>query len=415
MTVQKTAVSSALYRLMTPLYGLEREQAVSPQALDTLLTQAKKKPQFGAAGAAVVQAAYDAAKAKSGANPTREALRAELQKAVSTLSNERGKGRINDGYVDAREAGLSSNPLVPLLYRFTDTSPDFARAKPQTPKSVSASFEAIAKAVRQLEPLVTKAFEAFKANPSEYEDDPANAFRAVAKDAGLSTAGRVTLLTALNGATTRSDGGRGPTAADVQQVLWNGLDKLKGADGAQIVDFDRPDAAPVSVKDGVVTALELQRTPSVQGKTSVALLEFAAQVQKEPKDDSPVRGVANTTSQALVKQHVDAYGASPVSFQDAFKRAVDALMTQKAGETPLAVFMEFGGRDGGSLSEAAAKKKLQAALAGLELLPVGEASESGGTPKDDWIFSVDVDSPTDHGFWVSVNRKTGEASVNGFN
>ena len=122
--------------------------------------------------------------------------------------------------------------------------------------------------------------------------------------------------------------------------------------------------------------------------------------------------VKDTTSPATLLAHSAAYGDARVSYKDAFKKAIDAVMKSEDGETPRAILKEFADPP---LSKTQLDAEMKKIFKGLELLPVGETSESGGEAGKDWIFSVDADAGSDHGFWVSVSRETGEATVNGFN
>lgn len=122
--------------------------------------------------------------------------------------------------------------------------------------------------------------------------------------------------------------------------------------------------------------------------------------------------VKDETSPATLVAHQTAFGDAKVSYKDAFQKGIDAVLTQDDGETPRALLQEFADHPMTSKQLDAALKK---ALTALELLPVGEAEESGGEPGKDWIFRVSCDVGSDHGFWVSVNRTTGDAMVNGFN
>lgn len=72
--------------------------------------------------------------------------------------------------------------------------------------------------------------------------------REAATKAGLSRAGKISVMTAVS--------------ASMQ--------------GAQIVDFANPDQAPTSSPDGIITGLEVDRTPSVVGQTSRTLLRYAS-------------------------------------------------------------------------------------------------------------------------------------------
>jgi len=128
------------------------------------------------------------------------------------------------------------------------------------------------------------------------------------------------------------------------------------------------------------------------------------------------KGAKDTTPKSLIAAHETAYGHSAVSEAQAFKKGVEAVLhDEDSGETPRALLKYFAEEEGHPLTNAQADAKMKKLLKGLELLPVGEASESGGDPKKDWIFSANVNVGSDHGFWVSVNRKTGDAMVNGFN
>lgn len=122
--------------------------------------------------------------------------------------------------------------------------------------------------------------------------------------------------------------------------------------------------------------------------------------------------VKDTTKPATLAAHTAAYGEARVPYKDAFKKAIDAVMKSEDGETPRAILKEFADPP---MTKAQLDAELKRIFKGLELLPVGETSESGGEAGKHWIFSVDADAGSDHGFWVSVDRTTGEAFVNGFN
>jgi hypothetical protein len=133
-----------------------------------------------------------------------------------------------------------------------------------------------------------------------------------------------------------------------------------------------------------------------------------------PAPAKPSKGPKDTTPKGLVTAHLDAYGSHKVTYQQAFDKAIAALLVQEDGETPRAILKEFADPPMSTKQLDAAIKRIVNA-GGLELLPLGEAEESGGEPQADWIFRASVDAGSDHGFWVSVNRDTGEAVVNGFN
>ncbi|MBL8911852.1 MAG: hypothetical protein JNM17_14255 [Archangium sp.] len=122
--------------------------------------------------------------------------------------------------------------------------------------------------------------------------------------------------------------------------------------------------------------------------------------------------VKDTTKASTIAAHQSEYGDARVSYKDAFKKAIDAVLKSEDGETPRAILKEFAEPP---MTRSQLDAEMKKIFKGLELLPVGEASESGGEPGKDWIFSVDADAGSDHGFWVSVSRETGEATVSGFN
>lgn len=161
-------------------------------------------------------------------------------------------------------------------------------------------------------------------------------------------------------------------------------------------------------KDGYLTLTEGKKLPS---HVRDNFLNFA-----NAKSDFAAPKVKDTTPKLLIAAHQAEYGSSAVGYAAAFKKGIDAVMKdEETGETPRALLKYFAEDEGKPLTDAQADAKLKKLFKGMELLPVGEASESGGEPAKDWIFSVDINVGSDHGFWVSVNRQTGEAMVNGFN
>ena len=97
--------------------------------------------------------------------------------------------------------------------------------------------------------------------------------------------------------------------------------------------------------------------------------------------------VKDTTLPATLLAHSAAYGDARVSYKDAFKKAIDAVMKSEDGETPRAILKEFADPP---LSKTQFDAEMKKIFKGLELLPVGETSESGGEAGKDWIFSVDA-------------------------
>jgi hypothetical protein len=247
---------------------------MSPAAFRAQLSKAQATGQR----AAVLKLAYDAAKAKAGGNPTRAQVREQVSKALSTLTNERAKGRVNDGYVDRREAGLAKTELASEVYALVDSGELGANSKPTAASDLGrrASIAKIERAVKNLGPVITAGFKRYDPDNDDDGEGLGRALRAAAAEAGLSSLGRAAILTALNGATTRADGASPPSSAAVKQLLANAVTKLKQSDGAAIVDFARPSKAPTSKRDGIVTGLELDRTPAATGMTSRVVLQYAS-------------------------------------------------------------------------------------------------------------------------------------------
>jgi hypothetical protein len=274
MTIKKAAVSYVSTRLRGNMSELDGKAKIDEVEFKKLLNKLTGNPDIGAAGSDALKAAYDAAKVKVGGNPTRADIRAQLDKAATTLSNERAASRINDGYVDAGEAASSKNPVVGKLYQFADASPAFTKFRVvKSGPDTSATVEQLERALSTLSPVIDAAAAMMKANPDRYQTFELAA-RDAARNARLSKEGRAALLSAVSGATPRNESGESASASAVKAVLSNGLTKLKGADGAQIVDFKT--FVVTSQKDGVVTSTEVDRTPAVVGFTSEALLKFAA-------------------------------------------------------------------------------------------------------------------------------------------
>jgi hypothetical protein len=276
MTIRKTDVGYQSYRVTSPLGYQDLDKKVSSSMLKTMVAKAKADPKLGKLGAAVLEKAYADAKAKKGSDPTRAEVRAQITRSNSSLINETAKGRVNDGYIDSREASLLKTETAAALFKFYDQGP-VSRSAPTPARELKAraSLAQISSAVRTLLPIVDKGFKAYDPNNDDDGMGLSKAMRQAAIDAGLSPAARATLLTAVNGATSRGDGDSGPSAKSVKALITNAQAKLRDSDGAEVVDFARPDKKPASKKDGVITGLEVDRTPSAQGKTLRALLEYA--------------------------------------------------------------------------------------------------------------------------------------------
>src|SRR5262245_41646467 len=138
---------------------------------------------------------------------------------------------------------------------------------------------------------------------------------------------------------------------------------------------------------------------------------------KKPNDDGLEAHPTDQTPAGLPEAHVAKYGQRPIDYKKALELAVPAVIHQEDGETPRAIVKEIAESERHPLSEAELDWKMRKLVneGSFELLPVGESNENGDDPGKNWIFSVDVYTGSDHGFWASVHRETGEVSVTGFN
>ena len=86
----------------------------------------------------------------------------------------------------------------------------------------------------------------------------------------------------------------------------------------------------------------------------------------------------------------------------------DGVLKEEDRETPRASLKEFAEPP---MTKAQLDAEVKRIFKSMTLLPVGEASESGGQPGKNWIYKVEANAGSDHRFWVSVNRTSGEAMV----
>jgi hypothetical protein len=132
----------------------------------------------------------------------------------------------------------------------------------------------------------------------------------------------------------------------------------------------------------------------------------------------PPSGVpANLTPVGRAGEHLLAYGRTPISYSGAFNRLIPAVIRQDGRDTPRNIVRNIAEMAGQPLSEAELDRKMTDLLArgSVELLPPGESNEVGDDPAKAWIFELQIDTESDHGFWAAVDRHTGEVSVSGFN
>jgi hypothetical protein len=150
---------------------------------------------------------------------------------------------------------------------------------------------------------------------------------------------------------------------------------------------------------------------------------FQAYVKATAQKGPPVVKVGDLethdlTPKGLVEKHHKQYGKPKVSYARAFSKALkEAFIAQEGG--PRWELSEGGGPDGEPLS----KKKVDALMkkmlseGGLRLLSPKEGDETpiGTSSQDEWVFAIDGDTPGDHGYWVVVNKTSGETYANSFN
>ncbi|MDP3499140.1 MAG: hypothetical protein Q8S33_02355 [Myxococcales bacterium] len=275
MTIRTSSLNQLFRFRMNPPPGadgrLDRNTVLTPAALEAHLT--KHRLDLGPEGIAAMRAVYREASVSG--PPTYKSFRAIVDAAERQLANERGPGRVNDGFIDQREGGSVRSQAARALYGYLS---EYEPVDPRTTSGKSAGEAQLDRAQRALDGAVTEAFRRFASEPNPTWPKLAGALRQAAASRNLPRAAIDTLLIAANGATPRGSGGSMgvPTAAMVKSALERARTSLLEADGARIVNFAQPARAPVSNRDGVVTELEVERTPSVRGKAALTLLEYAS-------------------------------------------------------------------------------------------------------------------------------------------
>lgn len=213
-----------------------------------------------------------------------------------------------------------------------------------------------------------------------------------------------------------------------KRVFVDGLDRFDAADAARIIralggtPVDKLDARVDLVivgKADRTTADERAFRLIAQGaKIKVAHELDFVKVARTADTSGPEARPVDSTPAGRVGEHLRAYGEHRIGYAEAFRRAVEAVIRDGDDpESPRSIVAYNAESEGERLSARALDARMRELLSdgGLELLPVGESSEAAGEPPTHWIFAVDVDSGSDHGFWASVNRDTGKVEVNGFN
>ncbi len=133
-----------------------------------------------------------------------------------------------------------------------------------------------------------------------------------------------------------------------------------------------------------------------------------------PVFDTGEATVKDKTSASRVAAHIAEYGQPRVGYADAFQKAIKAVMKDRE-YGPGSVLKEVGDGNGNELTDRQIEAELKKAFKSMTLLPPGESEESYFEPDKQWIFRVDCDVGSDHGFWVGVDRTTGQADVTNFN
>jgi hypothetical protein len=254
------------------------DSLVAPATLTKVLAHMRADKRFGAKGAAAFREAYVQAKALKGSNPSLREIQQRLKKGETSLKNERAKGRINDNYVDGREAASTKNPVAVAMYAWLDNVAE-STVSPQQLR-VRATFAQLDTALANLEDVVDTAFAVF--NSDAGYQALVVAIADACKSAGIPKDGCSAIIIAANGKTGRGDNGTletPPTAAEVKQALRSAVQKLKNSDGAAVVDFSHPNRAPKSKADKVVTGVEVDRTPAATGKALWAVLKYASKLR----------------------------------------------------------------------------------------------------------------------------------------
>lgn len=138
-----------------------------------------------------------------------------------------------------------------------------------------------------------------------------------------------------------------------------------------------------------------------------------------PSAGGPSREVRprDTTPPGLPAAHEAEYGRRAIEYERAFDLAIPAVLTHETGESPRALVKEFAEAEGHPLTKEELDEKMRELVAAgsFELLPVDETNENEDDPRQNWIFQVSVETGSDHGFWASVDRNSGQVEVSGFN
>jgi hypothetical protein len=188
---------------------------------------------------------------------------------------------------------------------------------------------------------------------------------------------------------------------------------VKAADFAREVTVNVTAWARASAGgDGFLTASEGARLPKDLRDNFFAYLHS----QQRGSVTAGQWTTRDATTKARIAEHLKAFGASPVSYEQARAKAIIAVATEQYALPWFAA--EFGGDDGGRLDDPkaiAAEVKRLLEQGEIELMPADGDIPTGETCKDAWIFSVRTDGQGDHGLWAIVDRESGSTDVSSYN
>jgi hypothetical protein len=144
-----------------------------------------------------------------------------------------------------------------------------------------------------------------------------------------------------------------------------------------------------------------------------AVDEFSSSSTRRPpggatdRFERPGAKVRDETPLARVETHRKTYGDTPVFYPDALALAARAVLEDGSESSPRRVLEQSG------LADVEGELARRLSRGSLTLLKAGRADSFGTDPSRWWIFEVNLDAGSGHGFWARVNRQTGEAHVQG--
>jgi hypothetical protein len=161
-------------------------------------------------------------------------------------------------------------------------------------------------------------------------------------------------------------------------------------------------------KDGVLTSADIARLPTDLKDNVKAYVAASKPVWND--GGTAASTVKDKTTASRISDHERSYGSSRISEKTAFNLGVKAILADR----------EYGPggtikENDGSLTDAQIAAELKKDFKSMELLPKGQAEESMADPAKSWIFRVTCNDGSDYGYWVSINRQSGEAEINSFN